>query len=354
MNSLTFYDEILLSRPKTQEASRFHELVRLILQSGAEDQRHVQLLLAAYREASPALSANLLIDFSRCAEFCSERYATLLNSVAVTQRAELQLLNFYLRKNIDACSGASGNDPDASVIMDVGSGKPWDVLQIGNEVLVAASGEKGLVKIKNGKERKIAAAMVTQVDMMDDGMISLGSSYSVGIQYLEHGRYRIDPADDKCLLSFNHLGEVYHLFSDGVIRDRRQSLIATITACPRVDRARKFGDRLYLLNYCDTHRAFEVNLRNLRCRERRFREVVIVNDLFIEDDFIYCIDKQQGHLFKYHTEKEPECRLLWKKFKFADSADGLMDPIAVKKWDDRLVMVNWLNGKINALRNYGA
>lgn len=352
MNPLTFYDEILLPRPKTHDASHFHDLVRRILETGAEDHHQVQSLLAAYRKASPVLSANQLVDFSRCAEFCSGHYAALLNSVAATQRAELQLLNFYLRKNIDEHSGAPDGELEASVIMDIGSNKPWDVLPVGNEALVAASGKKGLVKIKNSKEQKIAASMITQTDVMDDGMISLGSSYSAGIQYLEHGRYRIDTADGKCLLSFNHAGEIYHLFSDGTIRDRQRSLITKITACPRVDRARKFGDRLYLLNYCDTHRAFEVCLKNLRCKERRFREVVIVNDLFIEGDFIYCIDKQQGHLFKYRIDKEPECPLLWKKFKFADSADGLMDPIAVKKWGDGLAVVNWLNGKINALRNY--
>jgi hypothetical protein len=352
MNSLTFHDEILLPRVKAHDASHYHELVRRILETGAEDHQAVQSLLAAYRSASPVLSDRQLVDFSRCAEFCSERHAALLSSVAVRQRAELLLLNFYLRKNIDEHGDA--DDLDASTVMDMGKAKPLDVLPIGEDVLVAASGKKGLVIIKNGKEQKIPASRVTQLDAVNDDLISLGSSSFGGIQYLEGGRYKTHRMKDKCLLSFTHNREVYHLFSNGVIRDRRQTLIGQIAACPRVDRARKFGDKLFLLNYCDSHRAFEVSLQSLRCRERRFREVVIVNDLYVKDDFLYCVDKQQGHLFKYRLEKEAECALVWKKFKFADGANGLMEPIAVRKWGDALVVVNHLSGKVNALRTYRA
>jgi len=258
----------------------------------------------------------------------------------VRKKMSVQRLNFFLRNILDTqvptVPGASETKLRHLC--------PWDwTIQEETEIYVV-SGRPNLVVLRGGAETDLHLGLPTQVDVIDEGLFSIGSYYSDGGYRFSNRGAEFVPHDAPIILQFRFDGREWFLDSRGRLMDGSSGKVLCVAPTSHVTRARRFGRMLYVMDWTVASIIHTFDLVQQSWQTRSTPGVFLPNDLLRLDDDLYVVDKQQGHLFKF----DPEFRPVDRQCGLGRGPGRLFDPIAIHASSDgtRLQIMNWVPGSI--------
>lgn len=285
--------------------------------------------------------------FYNVANRASEIYSSLLNGNDNSRslRMRLQRLNYFIRdvlsNNISfhqCCLEVEGSDE----LLD--GCCPWDSIEVNNESITIFSGFNGL-EIKN-KDciTKYDKGLPTQLDLLSDGTVSIGSYYSRG-SFLYTGSGIVDVVhDEPILLVFTYQQQSYALDSKGRLfsfNNWKVSLLILDLCETSLNKARFFGRYIYFSDWSKPYKSGRLNLDTMKIEYFNTSPVIIANDICVVNDFLYIIDKQKGSVFKF----DQELKYIESKLDFGVGNIQLYDPISIRVNQDKLSIISWVNAK---------
>jgi len=273
----------------------------------------------------------------RLANHLSLSYARLLKGKQKRSlRMKLQKCNFYLRDLLDR-----DRVPEFLGEKHLGVTSPWDWLVIPQGEILITSDDENVHVNQAGKTYKTKCGLPSQVDLLGDGRISIGSIFSNGGYLLEEGRFQFVEHNAPIVLFFLLKKDLCFLdYHGGIFSEHdRKKLIALDLF--EVSRVRQLQDQLYMFDWTEPHAVLVFNLKT-QCQRKIFLENILLgNDICEADRCMYLLDKQQGYVFKFDFN----FTLSERRLSFGKAPGRLYDPIAVRVYDGKLHILNWISHK---------
>ncbi|EDM69052.1 hypothetical protein PE36_06187 [Moritella sp. PE36] len=281
------------------------------------------------------------------AEKASEIYSSLLNKGENTRsfRMRLQRLNYFIRDILSNHLVFEHYNTDVKGSDELLDGCcPWDSIEVNNESLTIFSGFNGL-EIKNKENTKrYDKGLSTQLDLLSDGKVSIGSYYSKGsFLYTGCKIIHIDH-DEPILIVFTYQQQTYALDSKGrlfLLNNGEVSLLILDLSESSLNKARVFGCYIYFFDWSKPYKGGRLNLDTMKIEYFNTSPVIISNDICVCDDFLYIIDKQKGSVFKF----DQKFKYIESKLDFGIGDMQLYDPISIRIRQDKLSIISWVNAK---------
>lgn len=256
-----------------------------------------------------------------------------------------QRLNYALQPLI--CAAEPPADLAALVSETVLPGtKPWDALQRDNELIWISSDPTNL-HIQNADARtSLTLDLPTQIDVLSDGSLSIGSLYAPGCTILHpDGRSERVRHDAPVLLVFDWAGGRFMLDKNACVTELASRRIVSRAPCRQVHFARFFDGVLYLLNNGDFGHVTLLHMADGQSVRQPTLPVQVCNDILVTDASIYMIDKQQGHVFAF----DRDWRFRARELSFGNGRGQLSDPVSLRRSSSGMSCVSWLSGKYTEL-----
>jgi hypothetical protein len=258
------------------------------------------------------------------------------------QRMRLQHLNYCCRALIDA--GPSGSALDYAESRPEEEGLPlWDWLPLGagREMLIR-SGSNGLYRRRPGIVQRNDVGMASQLDVVGDGLVSIGSIFSNGAYLLDGEALTLVPHALPLVLLFLFEGEMLGLDYSGAIVVPRTGRELAHVGTWQIDRARLIGSRLLMSDWTRPHTLFEYDLARRTSRTVVLPDIILLNDILSLNDHYFAICKQQGRIFKL----DRDFVLIDQKLRFGKGPDRLFDPISIRFHGGQIHIVSWVTASI--------
>ncbi len=297
-----------------------------------------QLLVLLYLENQKFDEAEL----EQLALWASRKYSALLASgkMAREQRMKLQLVNYAAQ---DVLAAKRRNFSSATTGRKVSSVPPWDWLRLddGSEYLIV-SGEMGLQLSANNETKCYDAGLASQLDVIDDSTISVGSIFSNG-GFIMHSRglEKIEHPNP-IVLFFNLRGDLAFVDYNGKICNAANGQKFDEINCAHADKVRLIDNKLYIADWSVFGKMGIYDLSNGSQRQVELQGIYLLNDICAGNECFYAVCKQQGFIFKYSSEFE----LMEKRLSFGKKEHELFDPISIRKTENHLQVLSWVTGNL--------
>ncbi len=258
-------------------------------------------------------------------------------------RMRLVQLNFCLRNLLDA-----GIAMPATEDADLPYRAPWDFLPMPSGAVWITSDEQNVI-IENPESRQLfRLGLPSQVDLLEDGRISIGSLYSNGAWLWDGSSPLLIAHQRPVVLCWQQNDILYGIDNRGSVLKLPAGVDApreTIIKVGEVSKCRRIGNTLYIFDWTVPHQLILLDLDNFRERRITLPEVMLVNDIAATDTHFYLIDKLQGHIFKY----DKQFTFIEKRLGLGKGPGQLYDPIALRQRNGRLQVMNWLTSRMVTL-----
>ncbi len=226
--------------------------------------------------------------------------------------------------------------------------KPWDALQRAQgEMVWITSDPKSLHVAQGSSHMDLDLNLPTQIDVLEDGSLSIGSLYSPGATILHSdGTLSTVQHDAPVLVVFDWLGSRYGLDKNAVVTECSTGRVVYRAPCPQVHFARFFDGTLYLLNNGDFGHVTLLGMMDGQITRQPTLPVQVCNDILVLADSIYLIDKQQGQIFAF----DRNWNFRGQRLSFGSGPGQLCDPVSLRRTQAGMACVSWLSGKYTEVR----
>jgi hypothetical protein len=263
-------------------------------------------------------------------------------------RMKAQRANYYLRFLID-CNLNTLNESldEKSTLVNF----PWDMLfSDGYEVYIGSGvNENVFIKSTYSECKSLYVEKPTQLTKLQHDKIAIGSLYHAGwyevclegqlVQYYHHR---------PVVLVFLRNAECCFLDVDGGVytKDTRKKIIQINVGCAW--RARCLDGKIFISDLTSPETLLQIDITDWSINKINVSPVLLVNDVCLQKDGYYLIDKMQGRIFKFdHCFKFLESRL-----SFGFGFGSLSDPISIKVHKNRIYLLSWLVGKLTIMDQF--
>lgn len=348
LDTLTFYD-VLPGEIEIVDAGgrrRVEDAAGLLLstEGALEDESLVDdALVGASCGEEIALARE---QIKNLADAASKAYADLLGAGKSRRslRMKLQQLNFFLRAHLDRDIDVADQCRETRSLG--APTQPWDWLDTVDGRVMIVSGADNLLWDRNGITGGASCGLPSQLDVLPDAKISVGSIFTNGAWVLgRHSLTRIAHHRPLVLL-FSHHNEDWAVDYDGRIFPLAQGVDSGLKApIDQVDRARLVGRHLFLSDWSRIGSVLIVDLELRSFENRTLPGVLILNDICSENGRLYAVCKQQGYVFGYDLDFAPRGTRLG----FGRGHGRLFDPVSIRVGSDGLQALNWVTGTVVTL-----
>lgn len=260
-------------------------------------------------------------------------------------RMHAQRLVYYLQSIIDAGNSTEGLKYIVTE-KPLDAQKPWDYLKLNGNEWWISSEENNLHCLEvTGKKLCWKAGMPTQLDLLPDGVLSVGSIYSEGAILINGSDWEHINHHCPIVLVFEFHGERYFLDHNAELWKYAQNMKVLDAICPQAHFARYFDGVVYVMDNGDFGHITIIKMESLDISRQAILPVQVCNDLAVVDDSKYLIDKQQGSVFKFDKDWQFETRVL----NFGRGRGDLLDPVSIRCQNGKLYVVSWLTGRLSEL-----
>lgn len=262
-------------------------------------------------------------------------------------RMRAQRLNYY----IETLIADSPSESDRQLLIAertlVGM-KPWDFLEHQGATWWISSGAPNVYRDNGARLEHWTAGLPTQIDPLPDGRLSVGSIYSNGaLLYGENGWSELTHQHPVPLV-FEYDGTRCFLDHSGQVwRDTPRQPIGRVS-CRQVHFARHFDGILYCLDNSDYGHITMFDMASHLSRRQTVLPVQVCNDIVVDDECCYLIDKQQGSIFRF----DPDFSYVSRALSFGRGENRLLDPVGLRICNGRLLVTSWLANKVTVTRRF--
>lgn len=253
-------------------------------------------------------------------------------------RMRVQLLNFFLRDILDAFKPKDFLQSETLAAVC-----PCDFLKLPNEEIWLTSEEFNVVRNRSdGSVEKLNCGLPTRMDVLPDGRIGVHSLYSAGGWLLNESGADFVEHDAPIILFFTRNDKLCFIdFQTRIFHAKTLELLAG-PVLERTHFARLVGDRIFLIDCCQTGTIFELDRQKLHLNSFNINPVLICNDLCCIDDTFYLIDKEQGSVFSF----DRQFNYIGRRLSFGRAPGRLWDPAAIRVVNGQLQVLNWFTNSL--------
>ena len=223
----------------------------------------------------------------------------------------------------------------------------WDLRKIMKEKVLATS-EKKTLKIINldKKEKKVNAGLPTQIDILPDGDLAIGSTYSNGMFfYKKNGSLVFFESSFPVVTCFKLDNDCFSLRRNGELF-RNETLFFNFSQFTNsIWKARFIWPFLMIIDWSFPEGLFRFNIENFKIDIIKIPKILIVNDICKFNKTYYIIDKMQGSVFSF----DESFKFLKRKLNFGKEPERLYDPISIFIENEELCIISWLNKYMNKI-----
>ncbi len=261
-------------------------------------------------------------------------------------RMHAQRLVYYLQTIIDSGEFNSNAEYVISEIV-LGVNKPWDYLRtIDGEWLINSDKKNLLYRSHDGKEICWDVGLPTQMDILPDGKISIGSLYTNGAVIVHERKFERVEHSYPIVLLFEHDTELYFLDNQCELWRVSPRCMVANSIRPQVHFSRYIDGIVYVLDNSDYGHISIFDMNTFNTSRLDVSPVQVCNDLVIVGQNSYLIDKQQGSIFKFDLD----WNFIMKILSFGRKEGSLLDPVSIREINGRLFVVSWLTAKLTEVR----
>ncbi|PZU52870.1 MAG: hypothetical protein DI561_11170 [Thauera sp.] len=347
---LTWYDRLpgddvrVSGIPDGEDCAQL--LDALLARPQPDDVRRIDLLTARLLDSPPSVS-----DERPWRELAARLSALMCRQLAAGGDRALRMRAQRLNYCIQACVDRSHGDDAASVALDeltLSGSKPWDCIERDGERWWLTSDRENVHRDGRRGRASFTRGLPTQLDMLPDGRLSIGSIYTDGAWLTDGDDWlHIDHARP-VVMAFEHSGELHILDNGGTVWRWPSRSPVLQAPCRQLHFARLFGTTLYCLDNCDFGHVTRLDLASGQAARVATAPVQVCNDIVEADDVVYLIDKQQGSVFKFTRDFE----YIERRLAFGRAPRHLLDPVSLRLSDGKLRVVSWLTGRLTSLSTF--
>ncbi|MBU0604557.1 MAG: hypothetical protein KKD25_19380 [Gammaproteobacteria bacterium] len=347
VDPLTWYDWLpgdAIRVSGIPEGESCEQLVQsLLLRSAPDDASRLDLLTARLLDTPPVIT-----DPVPWRTLAARLSALMCRQLATGGDRHLRMRAQRLNYCIQACVDQGADNSEQPVILDTSvlpGNKPWDCIEYDGVRWWLTSGDQNVHRDGPGGRASFSRGLPTQLDLLRDGRLSVGSIYTPGAWLVDGETWQHLDHAHPIVLVFQHLGELRFLDGAGVVwRDSPRELIWRVP-CPQVHFARLFGNTLYCMDNADFGHVTCMDIESGEATRHSTAPVQVCNDVVEVGDALYLIDKQQGSVFKFSRKFD----YVGRRLTFGRGASQLVDPVSVRVMDGKLRVVSWLTGRLTWL-----
>lgn len=228
------------------------------------------------------------------------------------------------------------------------SAKPWDWLHLKDSTWWIASGSPSIFRTIGDTRQCWNLPLPTQLDVLSDTCLSVGSIYSAGAYLFESGQFKKLVHPKPVLVVFEHKQMRFFLDHDGSLwRDQPREWIMRLP-CRQIHFARYWEGRLYCMDNSAYGSITVLDLGMLSASRRATLPVRVCNDIGFGSDGYFLIDKQQGSIYKFDLDFVFQDQAL----SFGRGYGRLLDPVSIHVDIDSIAVTSWLDDKVTILRYF--
>lgn len=333
-DALSFYDILPTDGVSLLDAPILRPVTQILGSLCVADADVAETLLD---EAVLALLGARVIDATlanAAARHLSHLYAKLLSGGKRdrARRMKLQQLNFFLRDLIDR------NATSSAMSMPVAGGSPWDWLVCPRGEITIFSGTNGLRWTFDGIEGSADVGYPSQLDLIDEARISVGSIFSPGASIFQDGQVIRIAYPTPIVLVFEQEGEDWAVCYNGDVLTLVDGHVLFKLGVQQVDRVRLIDGQLLIADWAAPG---VISICDLASGQQRCIDVdpiILLNDICRVGDRYYAICKQQGRVFAF----DASFGFVEERLSFGRGPGRLFDPITLRCYDGELHVLNWV------------
>lgn len=263
-------------------------------------------------------------------------------------RMRAQRLHYAIQNLID-----QGEDTETAQLVlheeRLQGNKPWDQLTFKDAHWWITSDEQNIHRQSSLSDvQHWRFGMPTQMDVLGDGRLAVGSLYTPGAWLTDGGSWEYFSHERPIVLVFIHDKNVLILDHDGYVRRVLDGHLVTRVPCRQIHFARYFDGILYCMDNSDFGHLTTYDVRLGKSCRHLTLPVMVCNDVTVTDSFIYMIDKQQGSVFKF----DHNWHFIMRALKFGYGPNRLLDPVSLRGANGGLEVVSWLSGRLTRLEAF--
>ena len=278
------------------------------------------------------------------ADAASLAYARLLKGRANRElRMRLQQLNYFIRDLLDRdCRVTFVSEKSLAV------NSPWDWLNTSEAEFLITSEDKNVQISRNGRIEFLRCGFPTQIDMLPNKQVGIGSIFSNGGYLLRDQDPEWIAHHSPIVLFFAFEDSIHFVDYGGFIVRLKDRVVLHQLNVSEVSRARVINGNLFAFDWTKPNAMIVYEMENSMEREISLNEVLLGNDICAFNENFYVIDKQQGHVFKYDSQLQ----YIEKRLCFGKGMGRLFDPITIRFYEGLLYILNWISRKIVVLEPF--
>ena len=181
------------------------------------------LFIELIRNRNKPLS--IKVDWEGVCKKCAVIYSTNFNNEKFRSLRTKAVRNIYLIREIIE-KNETVNTKEIEI--EKTSLFFWDFRQVSNKKIFITSNKNNFIIIKNGKMKKYKVGLPTQIDILSDGSVSIGSTYSKGIFFYKNDDSIIFKNFSLPIItSFDYKKDFFILKKNGVLLKNNKIILST-------------------------------------------------------------------------------------------------------------------------------
>lgn len=299
------------------------------------EQQLEYLFVELIRNKKIPLSKN--INWELVCEKCAIIYTRNLNKKKQRSlRTKAIRNNFLIREMIDKYKETNRNKTHSEEIgLFV-----WDFKTYLDKKILITSDKKNLKIFSQNFKKEFNIGLPTQIDILSDGNITIGSAYSKGFfHYKKNGSLVFENSSVPIITTFKYDKDFFVLKKNGLLIKNEKSFFNLKKFSNSIWKARFIKPNLIVMDWSKPKCLLMLNLENLEMEIVELPEVYIPNDICKYKNNYYVVDKMQGSIFSFDESFKFRSKCL----QFGKNPGMLYDPISICAENRKLCVISWLN-----------
>ena len=293
------------------------------------------LFIELIRKKNKSLSKDL--DWEKVCKKCAVIYTKTFNNEKFRSLRTKSVRNIYLIREIIEKNQVVINKKIQTEKVDLFT---WDFRESFNKKIFITCDKKNLTITSNNETKEYIAGLPTQIDILSDGSISIGSSYSKGFFfYKKNGHLTFKDIPLPVITTFFYENNFFFLQKNGELFKNYKIFFKVSHFSSSICKARFINPFLIIMDWSKLNSLLIVNMKTLRREIIKLPEIYIPNDICEYGGNFYIIDKLQGQIFSYNKSFKFRKKIL----SFGQGSGELYDPISIFSDGKKLNVVSWLN-----------
>ena len=277
------------------------------------------------------------LDWEKVCKKCAIIYTKTFNNEKFRSLRTKSVRNIYLIREIIEKNQVVIHKKIQTEKIDLFT---WDFRETYNKKIFITCDKRNLTIVSNNETKKYIAGLPTQIDILSDGSISIGSSYSKGVFfYKKNGYLTFKDFALPVITTFFYENNFFVLQKNGELLKNNKFFFKVSNFSSSICKARFINPYLIIMDWSKLNSLLIVNMQTFSIEIIKLPEIYIPNDICEYGENFYLIDKLQGQIFSYDKSFNFRKKIL----SFGQESGKLYDPISIYSDEKKLNVISWLN-----------